>query len=82
MARFRLGNEVKEGRYWEEEKEKLCRLCGYEVETWEHVWEECKSWKEGTGESWQEACSWVLGGDGGGETWMRELEEERNRGGG
>jgi len=51
MARFRLGNEVKEGRYWEERREKLCRLCGNEVETWEHMWEECWSWMEGMGES-------------------------------
>lgn len=47
VARFRLGNEVREGRYWEEEKEKMCRLCGGEVETWEHIWERCRRWREG-----------------------------------
>lgn len=31
VARFRLGNEMREGRYWEEEKR--CRLCGRGVET-------------------------------------------------
>jgi len=62
IARFRLGNEIKEGRYWEEERDKLCRLCGNKVETWEHVWEECRSWKEGSEESWQVACDRVLGG--------------------
>lgn len=29
LARFRLGNEVREGRYWLGEEDKLCRLCGY-----------------------------------------------------
>ncbi|KYN20536.1 hypothetical protein ALC57_07111 [Trachymyrmex cornetzi] len=33
VARFRLGNEVKEGRYWEEEEERKCRLCGSGWET-------------------------------------------------
>jgi len=28
VARFRLGNEVKEGKYWEEEEKGKCRLCG------------------------------------------------------
>lgn len=28
VARFRIGNEMKEGKYWEAEKEKICRLCG------------------------------------------------------
>jgi len=37
VARFRLGNEVREGRNWEEEKERRCRLGGREVEKWEHV---------------------------------------------
>jgi len=43
VARFRLGNEIREGRYWEEEEKKVCRLCGDKVETWEHVWEECRT---------------------------------------
>lgn len=37
VARFSLGNEVKEGRYWEKEENRKCRVCGYEEETWEHV---------------------------------------------
>jgi len=34
--------------------------------TWEHVWEECRRWKEGRerGESWQKACKKVLGEEG------------------
>jgi len=42
VARFRLGNEIRESRYWEEKKEKECRLCEGRVETWEHIWEECR----------------------------------------
>jgi len=79
IARFRLGNEVREGRYWEEERIRECRLCGNGVESWEHVWGECRNWKEGGVESWQEACSWVLGKNGEGKGWMREVEEERER---
>ncbi|EZA52484.1 hypothetical protein X777_08600 [Ooceraea biroi] len=78
VARFRLGNEVKEGRYWEGEEKKRCRLCGMEKESWEHIWEECRRWTVGGG-SWQGAVSWVLGQEGEGEGWMRELEEERSR---
>lgn len=78
VARFRMGNEVKERRYWEEEKKKLCRLCEGEVETWEHVWERCRDWKEGGG-SWQEAVNWILGENGEGESWMKEWERENKR---
>ncbi|KYN22000.1 hypothetical protein ALC57_05612 [Trachymyrmex cornetzi] len=28
VARFRLGNEVRDGRYWEGEEERKCRFCG------------------------------------------------------
>lgn len=55
VARYRLGNEVKRRWYWEEEDKRLCRLCGGEVETWEHVWEGCRKWNEGES-SWQEGC--------------------------
>jgi len=46
VARFRLGCEMKEGNYWEEEEKKVCRLCGRERESWEHVWERCRTWRE------------------------------------
>lgn len=52
--RFRLGSEVREGRYWVEEERKVCRLCGGEMERWERMWEEYGNWKEGR-ELWQEA---------------------------
>jgi len=78
VARFRLGNEMKEGRYWEEMEKRRCRLCKGEMETWEHVWERCREWREGGG-CWQEAVYRILGEEGTGEKWMREIEEERRK---
>lgn len=66
IARFRLGNEMRESRYWGEQRERECRLCGGERESWEHVWERCRSWTEGGG-NWQEVRRRVLGRGGGGE---------------
>lgn len=37
IARFRLGSEMREGRYWEAEEKRRCRLCGWELQSWEHV---------------------------------------------
>lgn len=28
MARFRLGSEIRESKYWEKEEKKVCRICG------------------------------------------------------
>jgi len=47
--RFRLGNVMKEERYWGK-AEIRCKLCGGE-EAWEHVWERCREWKKGS-RSW------------------------------
>ncbi|XP_071581079.1 uncharacterized protein [Temnothorax nylanderi] len=77
VARFRLGSEMRESRYWEGEEKKKCRMCEYREETWEHVWEKCRRWKAGGG-SWQEAVGWVLNEEGGGEEWMMEIERERS----
>lgn len=63
MARARLGNEMREDRYWEEEDKRVCRLCGGAEESWKHVWEVCREWKEGGG-AWQEAVDWMLGEEG------------------
>jgi len=50
VARFRLGNEMREGRYWEREEKRRCRLCGWAEETWEHVVEVCmREGEEGAG---------------------------------
>ncbi|CAD6219041.1 GSCOCG00011509001-RA-CDS [Cotesia congregata] len=53
MARFRLGDFLKKGgRYWEEREKRLCEVCGREEETWEHVWEVCSGM--GLEKCWQE----------------------------
>lgn len=33
VVRYRIGNEVRESKYWEEQRDKECRLCGMERET-------------------------------------------------
>jgi len=43
VMRFRLGNEIREGFYWEKDENKVCRMCRGEMETWEHVWEGCRN---------------------------------------
>lgn len=48
-------------------------------ETWEHTWERCREWREGRG-SWQEALGCVLGEEGEGKWWMREIKEARGEG--
>ncbi|XP_068993226.1 golgin subfamily A member 6-like protein 24 [Neodiprion pinetum] len=77
VARFRLGSEMKEARYWEEEEKRRCRVCGGEEETWEHVWERCVGWDRRE-ESWQEVVRETSGEEGVGEVRMRELERIRD----
>jgi len=38
IARWRMGNEIKEERYWEEPRKRICRLCGREEESWEYTY--------------------------------------------
>jgi hypothetical protein len=78
IARFRMGGEMRESRYWEKGEEKICKLCGNKEETWEHVWEVCRDWRE-EGGSWQDEVGRILGEEGEREMWMRKLEEERER---
>ncbi|XP_011881792.1 PREDICTED: golgin subfamily A member 6-like protein 1 [Vollenhovia emeryi] len=74
IARFRLGNEMREGRYWESEEERKCRMCGGEVESWEHVLERC----ENEGSRWERGkVLELLHEKGGGYEWMKELMEKR-----
>lgn len=51
VARFRLENEMREGRYSEEEVNRICRLCEERLEACEHAWKECRKWNE-KGRSW------------------------------
>jgi len=76
-ARFRLGTETRANKYWRIEEDRICRLCGKEEETLQHVFEMC----EITGEkhrSWKQqiigiralARMWSI-------TWKRKREEEK-----
>lgn len=56
IARYRLGNGMRGGKYWEKEEKKKCRICGIEDDTSEYVWE-CTEWRE---EIWQETIGEVL----------------------
>ncbi|XP_011865993.1 PREDICTED: putative golgin subfamily A member 6-like protein 6 [Vollenhovia emeryi] len=78
VARFRLGEEMRSNRYWEEEENRKCRVCGREEETWEHIREECTDW--GREKGWRDMVEEVLGEEGGGEEWMRKIEEWRGVG--
>ncbi|XP_071642133.1 uncharacterized protein [Temnothorax longispinosus] len=82
IARFRLGNEIREGLYWGKEEDKKCRICEKKEETWEHVWEECSRWEDWEGESWQDVVEKIMSEKGEGEEWMKAIEEMRSGGGG
>lgn len=75
VVRFRLNNEMRGARYWEEEGKRMCRVCGGGEETWEHVLGECMGEEEG--EAWWEKMRRILGQGGEGEWWMRDLEKKR-----
>jgi len=73
IAKFRLGNKVMEGKYWEEENRRMCRLCGrlgsmFERNARAGMREEVVGKKRVRG-SWE--------GEEVGERRMREVEEER-----
>ncbi|XP_076301434.1 uncharacterized protein LOC143219315 [Lasioglossum baleicum] len=84
MAREELQRELLRGRAgvraWGYEKKlgedkRMCRVCGWESETWEHVWEVCMRGDESKG--WQESMWEVLEDEGGGEEWMRLIDDWR-----
>lgn len=51
VASFRLSDGMERNKYWEREKIRMCRVCGWREETWKHVWEKCTSW--GREKGWQ-----------------------------
>ncbi|CAD6229121.1 GSCOCG00012087001-RA-CDS [Cotesia congregata] len=75
VAKFRLGDGLKGGWYWENRKNRRCEICGCEEESWEHVWEGCTGF--GVERGWQEMREEVLGDDGQGKGWLVEIEKLR-----
>jgi len=72
---------MREGRYWEGEEKRRCRLCGWAEETWEHVVEVCM--REGE-EGGRDKILEILEEDGRGDGWMKKLQGrrgEKGRGG-
>ncbi|XP_011631492.1 golgin subfamily A member 6-like protein 1 [Pogonomyrmex barbatus] len=76
--RFRLGDGMKGGKYWEGEESRKCRVCREGEETWEHVWKKCTDW--GLERGWQEMVEEVLGEEGKGEGWLKKLEMRKGEG--
>ena len=76
MISFRMGEGMNECKYWMNEEMKLCRICGYERESWEHVLERCTGDEEER-KSVVEKVIWILDGSGQGEKWIKNLEERR-----
>ena len=74
MLRFRMGECMNECRYWMNEEMKMCRVCGYESESWDHVLKRCIGDKE-EGKTVVELVKWILDGCGQGEKWMRSGRE-------
>lgn len=71
--RFRLGNEIGESNYWEEEDKRICRVCEGETETWE--WDAGMGEVEDWGKSWQE----MAGRRGGRRVDETDRERKRNK---
>ena len=65
MLQFRMGEGMNECRYWMNEEMKMCRVCGYESESWEHVLMRYIGNEEG--KSVVERVKWILDGCGQGE---------------
>lgn len=75
IARFRLGSEMKEGRYWEGEEKRRCRLYGWELESWKYVMNVYMG--EGKREGREEIIKILE--DEREETWMKRLQGRKKR---
>ncbi|KAH0807290.1 hypothetical protein GEV33_015500 [Tenebrio molitor] len=72
IARFRCGNEERENKYWNEDRIRVCRMCGEKKETIEHMLNECVELRE------REECrEEMLNEDGRGIEWMKKVEWRR-----
>lgn len=69
IARFRFGNEMRESRYWGEEREKECRLCGGKLVLGTRV-EEMQELDKGR-RKFARGLQKSVGEEGEGEKWMR-----------
>jgi hypothetical protein len=72
IARFRCGNEERENKYWNEDRIRVCRMCGEKKETIEHMLNECVELRER-----EESREEMLNEDGRGIEWMKNVEWRR-----
>ncbi|KAH0820296.1 hypothetical protein GEV33_002495 [Tenebrio molitor] len=72
IARFRCGNEERENKYWNEDRIRVCRMCGEKKETIEHMLNECVELRER-----EESREEMLNEDGRGIEWMKKVEWRR-----
>jgi hypothetical protein len=72
IARFRCGNEERENKYWNEDRIRVCRMCGEKKETIEHMLNECVELRER-----EESREELLNEDGRGIEWMKKVEWRR-----
>jgi len=68
--RFRCGKRDIERR----RIKKVCRLCEEGIESWEHLWEKCRTLKERGDGSWPEEFGKILEEEGEGESWIKKIE--------
>ncbi|KAH0810075.1 hypothetical protein GEV33_012716 [Tenebrio molitor] len=68
IARFRCGNEERENKYWNEDRIRVCRMCGEKKETIEHMLNECVELRER-----EESREEMLNEDGRGIEWMKKF---------
>lgn len=48
-----MGSEIKASKYWKEESEKMCRMCGEQEEDIVHILEKCR-------ETGRKAENWIV----------------------
>lgn len=73
IARYKMGNKVKEEWYWLKERKRVCRVCEHEKESWEHIWKMYGKATEEVG-SWQENVTRILSESREGEEWLVDLD--------
>ncbi|KAG7203930.1 hypothetical protein KM043_017088, partial [Ampulex compressa] len=67
IARFRCGDEARGNQYWGDMEDRICRVCGKDIEDMDHIARECV----GTKEDW--AVEELLKEDGSGWEAMRRI---------
>lgn len=73
IARFRCGNECRKSRFWAKERDKECRTCGYEEESYDHIAKNCS----GTEWTEEEVEDLMRNHKSEGKEWMKKVLKAR-----